>query len=62
LWGLGGCGALPRTVHQQTQFYVFSIFSLLYTFFSIFFYKIGVYDPDLAITIKPKTLQSTLNT
>jgi hypothetical protein len=48
------------TVHQRTQFYDFSIFSLQHTFFSIFFNKIGVYDPDLAYTIKPKTLQ-TLN-
>jgi hypothetical protein len=52
------------TVHQQTQFSDFSIFSFLHIFFSIFLYKIGVYNPDLAYTIKPKTLQTfnpTLN-
>jgi hypothetical protein len=48
------------TIHQRTQFFDFSIFSPLHTFKSIFLYKIGVYDPDLAYTIKPKTLQ-TLN-
>jgi hypothetical protein len=55
------CPQGTGTFHHKTPFSDFSIFSLLHTFFSIFFYKIRIYDPDLAYTIKPKTLQSTLN-
>jgi hypothetical protein len=56
-----GCGQGTCTVHERTPFSDFSIFSPMHIFFSIFLYKIGVYDPDFAYTIKPKTLQSTLN-
>jgi hypothetical protein len=31
---------------------------LLVILFLAFFYKIGIYDPNLAYTIKPKILQS----
>jgi hypothetical protein len=55
------CPQETSTFHHRTPFSYFFIFFLLHTFFSIDFYKIGIYDPDLAYTIKPKTLQSTLN-
>jgi hypothetical protein len=37
------------TVHEGTPFSDFSIFAPLHTFFGIIFYKIGIYNPDLAL-------------
>jgi hypothetical protein len=39
-----------HTIHYVTPFPDFSIFSSLHTFLAFFFYKIGVYNPDLALS------------
>jgi hypothetical protein len=49
-WDSGWCLLLelPKgTIYQGTPFFKISIFVPLYIFFGIFFYKIGIYDPDL---------------
>jgi hypothetical protein len=50
-WAMLGSSGFPHatnTVHRRTQFHDFFIFVLLHTFYGIHFYKIGIYDPDLA--------------